>query len=198
MTTGQLAAIDQVEQDTLRQHSRCDTMNFRDHWTTDTEGKRILFTVEMQRALHEHNLPLKLESLENLPANHPLRSNATPTRATSSTPPPDRAGRRSEEPRREARDEKRRPPREPRAESDEPETMQLDPVTGKFIGRLKFYNPTKGYGFIARGSGQTIFVHRTQIIGDPTEYPKGMWVLYDAVETARGLEAFDVEPYDRA
>lgn len=175
-------------------------MNFRDHWTTDAEGKRVLFTVEMQRALHEHNLPLTLENLQDLPANHPLRPKNAAGRPAVAPPTtqPEPTGRRREEPRHETRSERRRPPRDSQDEVDEPAAMQLDPVTGKFIGRLKFYNQSKGYGFIARGGGQTIFFHRTQIIGDPNDYPKGAWVLYDAVETTRGLEAFDVEPYERA
>jgi hypothetical protein len=52
-------------------------MNFRDEWATDEEGNRFVFTVEMQRRLHEAGLPVEPGSLSELgdaPAPPPARS----------------------------------------------------------------------------------------------------------------------------
>ena len=78
----------------------------------------------------------------------------------------------------------------------EPKTIQIDPMSGKYIGRLKWYNPSRGYGFIARGGGEDIFFHKTDALTDPEEMPEGQWILYDVEDTERGLEASDVEIYE--
>ncbi len=144
-------------------------MNFRDHWETDSDGEKFIFTVEMQRALHNLGLPVEPGSLSRLADSHPLK----PKKLVGVT---------------------RRPKPVVAAE---PEAIQLDPMTGKFVGRMKYYNKLKGYGFIARGAGESIFFHRTQVIGDPEGFENGAWLLYEVMETARGQEAFEVELYDR-
>jgi CspA family cold shock protein len=80
-------------------------------------------------------------------------------------------------------------------EFKQPEMIQIDPETGKFIGRLKWYNPIRGYGFISRGGGEDIFFHKTSTIGNPDEFEEGQWVLYEVEERAKGPEAAEVEPY---
>ena len=86
-----------------------------------------------------------------------------------------------------------RPARE--AEIVGPETIQIDPMTGKYIGRVKWYNTKKGYGFIVRGAGEEIFFHKSATVGEMEEFEEGQWVLYDVETTAKGPEASDVEPY---
>jgi cold shock protein len=76
-----------------------------------------------------------------------------------------------------------------------PEVIQIDPETGKYLGTLKWYNPARGYGFIARGGGEDIFFHKTSTLGDPAEMEEGQWVLYDVEERSKGPEATEVEPY---
>lgn len=145
-------------------------MNFTDHWATDSEGNEFIFTVEMQRRLKEAGLPVEPDSLTELSGSGP--SAATPV-ATAAAPA---------------------------VEKDEdggPESIQIDPQTGKYIGRLKWFNPAKGYGFINRGGGEDIFFHKTAIEGDPSEMMDGTWVLYDVEERKKGLEAADVEVYRR-
>lgn len=149
-------------------------MNFRDQWATNSDGEHFIFTVEMQRQLFNQGLPVEPASLDR------LRSAAAPSRP-----------KRPEKP---VSVERERPRR---TEPDEPEAIQVDPATGKFVGRMKYYNKGKGYGFIARGGGETIFFHRSQVIGDPENFEAGDWLLYDAMETTRGQEAFEVELYDR-
>jgi CspA family cold shock protein len=78
----------------------------------------------------------------------------------------------------------------------EPEIIQIDPETGKYIGSLKWYNASRGYGFISRGAGEDIFFHKTSTIGNPEEIAEGQSVLYDVEERNKGPEATEVEPYD--
>lgn len=42
----------------------------------------------------------------------------------------------------------------------------FSPVTEREIGTVKWFNNTKGYGFIARDSGEDVFVHYTSIQGE--------------------------------
>ena len=77
----------------------------------------------------------------------------------------------------------------------QPELIQIDPETGKYIGRMKWYNPVRGYGFISRGGGEDIFFHKTNTVGNPDEFEEGQWVLYDVEDRPKGPEAADVEPY---
>lgn len=161
-------------------------MNFRDQWATNKEGERFLFTVEMQRQLIQAGLPANAQawddfSLQGATENH--REVEKPRKEFAAAPPP-----RPREPFVE-------PPPTSKAYT-EPKTIQIDPMTGKYIGRLKWYNPTRGYGFIARGGGEDIFFHKTDALTDPGEMPEGQWILYDVEDTERGLEASDVEIYE--
>ncbi len=143
-------------------------MNFQDTWAEDEQGNRFVFTVEMKRKLDRAGLPIEVESLDQL-ANH-------------SQPPPS-----VPQPKREEATKT--------APVTEPEVIQIDPETGKYIGTLKWYNPTRGYGFISRGAGEDIFFHKTSSIQDPTELEEGQWLLYDVEERNKGPEATEVEPY---
>jgi CspA family cold shock protein len=88
-----------------------------------------------------------------------------------------------------------RPVEKQSKEFKQPDIIQIDPETGKYIGRLKWYNPVRGYGFISRGAGEDIFFHKTSTIGNPDEFEEGQWVLYDVEDRPKGPEAAEVEPY---
>ncbi len=77
-----------------------------------------------------------------------------------------------------------------------PEDIQIDPETGKYLGRLKWYNSSRGYGFLARGGGEEIFFHKTNALQDPANLDEGQWVLYDVEERQKGPEATEVEIYE--
>jgi CspA family cold shock protein len=153
-------------------------MNFKDQWATDEDGKQFVFTVEMQRKLSEAGLPVEPTSLSQLPGTPAKKSDA-------SSPAP-----------------KNKPKRQPEPKADstfeEPETIQIDPQTGKYLGSVKWYNPSKGFGFIARGGGEEIFFHKSDILCASDDLYPGTWILYDVEETEKGLEANEIELYEKA
>lgn len=62
------------------------------------------------------------------------------------------------------------------------------------IGRVKWFNTKKGYGFITReDSDEDIFVHFTSIMGDGYRaLEKGEDVQFELVEGPKGLQAQNV------
>ncbi len=149
-------------------------MNFKDRWETKANGDTFVFTVEMQRALHDAGLPVEPESLAS------LSKTATPPENTrTSKPSPAKTA-----------------PKPKPQEDPEPDMIQFDPVTGKYIGRMKFYLAAKGYGFIARGAGESIFFQKSKAKVDPAQFESNAWLLYDVNQTSRGEEAVEVEPYN--
>jgi CspA family cold shock protein len=159
-------------------------MNYRDRWEENEQGERFVFTVEMQRRLAEAGLPIEPASLSRLgsrPAPPPRREQASYERESGRE--------------RESRGEPQQQQREREREVTGPSTIQIDPMTGKYIGAVKWYNAKKGYGFIVRGAGEEIFFHRSSSVGE-IEFEEGQWVLYDVEERDKGPEASDVELYE--
>jgi CspA family cold shock protein len=60
-------------------------------------------------------------------------------------------------------------------------------------GTVKWFNPRKGYGFIANDKGQDVFVHYASILGDGYKsLVEGDLVTFDVVEGEKGLRAENV------
>ena len=60
-------------------------------------------------------------------------------------------------------------------------------------GTVKWFNNSKGYGFIARENGQDVFVHYTAIGGDGYKtLDEGMAVEFVVTEGPKGLQATNV------
>ena len=60
-------------------------------------------------------------------------------------------------------------------------------------GTVKWFNESKGFGFIARDDGDDIFVHHTSISGSGFKtLSEGQTVTFDVEKTAKGLRAINV------
>ena len=60
-------------------------------------------------------------------------------------------------------------------------------------GTVKWFNDTKGYGFIVREQGADVFVHHASIIGEGFRtLVEGDRVSFDVVEGPKGLQAQNV------
>ena len=60
-------------------------------------------------------------------------------------------------------------------------------------GKVKWFDPKKGYGFIIGDQGQDVFVHYTSIIGDGFRALKdGEMVEYELVQGDKGFQARNV------
>lgn len=65
---------------------------------------------------------------------------------------------------------------------------------GREVGTVKWFNDSKGYGFINRESGDgDVFVHFSAIRGDGHRtLQEGQQVEFDVVQGEKGLQASDV------
>lgn len=60
-------------------------------------------------------------------------------------------------------------------------------------GKVKWFNETKGYGFIQQDNGPDVFVHYSAIKGDGFKtLVEGQRVQFDIVEDEKGLKAANV------
>ncbi len=63
-----------------------------------------------------------------------------------------------------------------------------------FMGKVKWFNESKGYGFIEREDGTDVFVHYTNIAGQGFRTLKeNDEVEFEVNEGPKGLQAVNVE-----
>ena len=60
-------------------------------------------------------------------------------------------------------------------------------------GRVKWFDAEKGYGFLVRPTGEDLFVHHSEVRGDPTGLSPNVEVEYEVGENDRGPNARAVE-----
>ncbi|MBO4779700.1 MAG: cold-shock protein [Selenomonadaceae bacterium] len=62
------------------------------------------------------------------------------------------------------------------------------------VGKVKWFSAEKGYGFIARESGDDVFVHFSAIQSDGYKtLDEGQEVSFDIIEGERGPQAANVK-----
>lgn len=61
------------------------------------------------------------------------------------------------------------------------------------VGRIKFYNEEKGFGFIVSDDSEEIFFHMSGLSAHYKKPSKGDAVEYSIQEGKRGLNAVDIE-----
>ena len=68
-------------------------------------------------------------------------------------------------------------------------------MSEKQQGTVKWFNGSKGYGFIERESGEDVFVHYNAILGDGyRNLEEGQRVEFIVVQGQKGPQAQDVIP----
>jgi CspA family cold shock protein len=66
-------------------------------------------------------------------------------------------------------------------------------MSERIIGTVKWFNNTKGYGFIGREGGDDVFVHFSAIKGDGyRSLEEGQKVEFSIQQGPKGLQAADV------
>lgn len=66
-------------------------------------------------------------------------------------------------------------------------------------GRVKWFDPKKGYGFLVGPQGQDVFIHYSQISGDGFRSLKdGETVEYELIQGDKGWQARDAHKIESA
>ena len=66
-------------------------------------------------------------------------------------------------------------------------------IMSKEQGTVKWFNGSKGYGFIERDAGGDVFVHYNAIVGEGYKnLDEGQRVEFEVVQGQKGLQAQDV------
>ncbi len=68
-------------------------------------------------------------------------------------------------------------------------------MSDRIVGTVKWFNATKGYGFIAREGGEDVFVHFSAIQMDGyKKLEEGQQVEFSIENGPKGLQAANVIP----
>ncbi|MBV1870049.1 MAG: cold shock domain-containing protein [Gammaproteobacteria bacterium] len=77
---------------------------------------------------------------------------------------------------------------------NEQSTKSTQSSGSRDTGQVKWFNSSKGFGFITRDDGQDVFVHFRSIRGEGRRFLRdGQSVAFDTGQGEKGLQAEDVE-----
>jgi cold shock CspA family protein len=76
----------------------------------------------------------------------------------------------------------------------EAEETPAAPDPSREQGRVKWFDPEKGYGFLIRPTGEDLFVHHSEVEGDPSALVPNGDVEYEVGRNDRGPNARAVRP----
>ena len=66
-------------------------------------------------------------------------------------------------------------------------------MSDREVGTVKWFNDSRGYGFIARENAEDVFVHHTAIQGEGYKsLEEGQRVEFSVTQGPKGLQAADV------
>ena len=67
-------------------------------------------------------------------------------------------------------------------------------MSERIVGTVKWYNGSKGYGFLAQEGGEDVFVHFSAIQGEGyRNLEEGQRVEFSITKGPKGLQAADVK-----
>jgi CspA family cold shock protein len=70
-------------------------------------------------------------------------------------------------------------------------------MSERFVGTVKWFNATKGYGFIGRDGGEDVFVHFSAITMEGyRKLVEGQKVEFEIEQGPKGLQAANVTPVE--
>lgn len=75
-----------------------------------------------------------------------------------------------------------------------PAPVSTPPDESRERGRVKWFDPEKGYGFLVRPTGEDLFVHHSEIVGKPSDLDPNDEVEYEVGQNDRGPNARRVHP----
>ncbi len=68
-------------------------------------------------------------------------------------------------------------------------------MSKRMIGTVKWFNGSKGYGFLSQENGEDVFVHFSAIVGGGNQsLRQGQKVEYSIEESPKGSQAVNVVP----
>lgn len=78
---------------------------------------------------------------------------------------------------------------DPAPSTNGPSVQPESPEPDREQGRVKWFDPEKGYGFLVRPTGEDLFVHHSEVEGDPSALEPGGDVEYVVGRNDRGPNA---------